>query len=109
MKRFAFLLFVATAAHAQVVARSGNDILAAHDGVVERYDSAMKRVWSAPDTIEAFDPHALDDGVAEPLAVAVLAQFQLEAEHPLEQAHRASIVCRLAPYLGFGLRWQLLL
>ena len=48
MKRFAILIFVATAAHAQVVARSGNDIVAAHDGVVERYDSAMKRVWSVP-------------------------------------------------------------
>ena len=47
MKRLAtVLLFIASAATAQVVARSGNAIIVAHDGVVDRYDPQLKRVWS---------------------------------------------------------------
>lgn len=59
MKRLALaLLFIAGAARAQVVARSGNTIVVAHDGLVERYDSQLKRLWSVP-------------GVANPSGVAI--------------------------------------
>ena len=59
MKRLAIVFFfIASAARAQVVARSGNAIIVAHDGVVERYDSQLKRAWSAP-------------GVANPSRIAI--------------------------------------
>ena len=59
MRRLAVaLLFIAAAARAQVVARSGNTIVVAHDGLVERYDSQRKRLWSVP-------------GVANPSRVAI--------------------------------------
>jgi hypothetical protein len=59
MKRLAIaILFAAATASAQVVAMSGNDIVVAHDGIVERYDVSMKRVWSV-------------NGVARPARIAV--------------------------------------
>lgn len=59
MKRLAILImFTAATARAQVVAMTGNDIVVAHDRVVERYDASMKREWSV-------------DGVVHPDRIAV--------------------------------------
>ena len=59
MKRIAaVLLFVVTAANAQVVATAGKDIVVAHDGVIERYDSQLRRIWTAA-------------GVANPSRIAI--------------------------------------
>ena len=59
MKRLAIAILLAAAtARAQVVAMSGSDVIVAHDGIVERYDASMKRVWSV-------------DGVGHPARIAV--------------------------------------
>jgi hypothetical protein len=62
MKRlFVLIAFVAAAAPAQVVATSGRNIVAAHDGRVELYDPTLRRIWAA-------------DGAAHPSKIAVGAE-----------------------------------
>jgi hypothetical protein len=65
MKRILVLLMLISAsANAQVVAAAGRDFIVAHDGRVERFDAAGRRLWSAegpelPSTIAVGSDRAL--------------------------------------------------
>jgi hypothetical protein len=47
VKRLGLALLFASAAHAQVVATAGRNVVVAHDGRVDLFDPSLNRVWSA--------------------------------------------------------------
>src|SRR5271154_2693648 len=55
---------------------------------IDQFCECRQLMGGAPDAIQPLNADLLDDGVAEALPVAVLAQLELEAEDLLEQAHR---------------------